>query len=57
MLRHEGGAGDRGDARGRPRQYFNASLALVTLLQELNKHAEVRYVQVQRGGDSLLIQK
>jgi len=42
-------------AAGRPKQYFNASLPLVTLLQELKKHAGVRYVRVQRGIDSLLI--
>ncbi len=43
-------------AAGRPRQYFNSSLPLVTLLQELNKRKSVCYVRVQRGIDSLLIQ-
>jgi oxaloacetate decarboxylase alpha subunit len=43
-------------AAGRPKQYFNASLPLLTLLQELGKHPRVRYVEVKRGGDSLVIQ-
>jgi oxaloacetate decarboxylase alpha subunit len=42
-------------AAGPPRQYFNASMPLLTLIQELEKHRSVRYVQVQRGGDSVLI--
>ncbi|MBI4292151.1 MAG: hypothetical protein HY661_11800 [Betaproteobacteria bacterium] len=43
-------------AAGRPKQYFNADMPLLTLIQELGKHKQVRYVQVQRGNDSLLIQ-
>jgi len=43
-------------AAGRPKQYYNSSLPLVTLLQELGKHKRVRYVHVQRGGDSLVVQ-
>jgi oxaloacetate decarboxylase alpha subunit len=43
-------------AAGPPRQYFNSSLPLLTLINELGKHKQVRYVQVQRGGDSLVIQ-
>jgi len=43
-------------AAGPPRQYYNASLPLITLLQELGKHKSVRYVHVQRGGDSLSVQ-
>jgi len=42
-------------AAGAPRQYFNTSLPIVTLLRELAKHTSVRYVHVQRSGDSLLI--
>jgi oxaloacetate decarboxylase alpha subunit len=42
-------------AAGPPRQYFNTSMPLLTLIQELGKHRQVRYVQVQRGGDSLVI--
>ena len=43
-------------AAGPPRQYFNASLPLLTLLQEVGKHKSVRYVQVRRDGSSLVIQ-
>ncbi len=43
-------------AAGRPRQYYNTTLPLVTLLQELNKHREVRYVRVQRADSSLVIE-
>ena len=38
------------------RQYFNTSMPLLTLIQELGKHKQVRYVQVQRGADSLVVQ-
>jgi oxaloacetate decarboxylase alpha subunit len=43
-------------AAGRPRQYFNAATPLLTLIQELGKHRQVRYVRVQRGADSLVLQ-
>jgi oxaloacetate decarboxylase alpha subunit len=43
-------------AAGPPRQYFDASLPLCTLLKELGKHKTVRYVNLRRGGDSLLIE-
>ncbi len=43
-------------AAGRPRQYLNASQPLPALLQALSNHKEVRYIRVQRGSDSLLIQ-
>jgi len=43
-------------AAGGPRQYHSASLPLATLLRELGKHRKVRYIHVQRGGDSLLMQ-
>ena len=42
-------------AAGPPRQYFNAAMPLLTLIQELDKHRKVRYVQVRRGSDSVLI--
>lgn len=42
-------------AAGPPKQYFNAATPLLTLLQELEKHKRVRYIQVQRGGDSLVL--
>ena len=43
-------------AAGRPKQYFNASMPLLTLIQELGKYRQVRYVQVQRSSDALLVQ-
>ena len=43
-------------AAGPPRQYFNTSMPLLTLIQELGKHRQVRYVQVERGSNSLVIQ-
>ena len=43
-------------AAGPPKPYFNSSMPLLTLIQELGKHRQVRYVQVQRGSNSLLVQ-
>jgi len=43
-------------AAGPPRQYFNSSMPLLTLIQEMGKHKQVRYVHVERGSDSLVIQ-
>ncbi|MBI2317765.1 MAG: carboxylase [Betaproteobacteria bacterium] len=43
-------------AAGPPPQYFNTGLPLLTLLQELGKHRQVRYVHVRRGDDTLLVQ-
>ena len=43
-------------AAGPPRRYLNSALPLATLIEELGKHKTVRYIQVQRGGDSLVIQ-
>ena len=42
-------------AAGRPKQYFNASLPLLTLIRELDRHKKVRYVHVRRGRESLLV--
>jgi oxaloacetate decarboxylase (Na+ extruding) subunit alpha len=42
-------------AAGPPRQY-HATLPLAKLITELNKHPRVRYVRVQRGNDSLIVQ-
>ena len=41
---------------GRPKQYYSAAMPLLTLLQELGKHRTVRYVRIQRGTDSLVLQ-
>ncbi|MBI2317935.1 MAG: hypothetical protein HYU75_13320 [Betaproteobacteria bacterium] len=43
-------------AAGPPKQFFKASMPLLTLIQELGKSRQVRYVQVRRGADSLLVQ-
>jgi len=43
-------------AAGRPKQYFNSGMPLLTLLEELGKHKGICYVRVQRGGDALLTQ-
>ncbi len=43
-------------AAGPPRQYASATLPLLTLIQELSKHKQLRYVQVQRGTESLIIE-
>ncbi|WP_161142710.1 biotin carboxyl carrier protein [Propylenella binzhouense] len=41
-------------AAGPPRRY-HAGLPLAGLVEELGKHKGVRYVQVQRGGDQLVV--
>ena len=38
-----------------PRQYHLGPAPLVTLLEELGKHKHVRYVRVERGGNSLVV--
>jgi oxaloacetate decarboxylase (Na+ extruding) subunit alpha len=43
-------------AAGPPRQYFNTSMPLLTLIQELEKHKGVRYVRVQKGNASVVVQ-
>jgi oxaloacetate decarboxylase alpha subunit len=43
-------------AAGPPRRYLTSDMPLVTLLNELKKHSGVRYIQVQRGGDSITLQ-
>jgi oxaloacetate decarboxylase alpha subunit len=43
-------------AAGPPKQYCNTTPPLLTLLQELKNHTGVRYIQVQRGSESLVIQ-
>jgi oxaloacetate decarboxylase alpha subunit len=44
-------------AAGPPRQYHSAASPLATLIQDLKKYSGVRYVQVQRGDTSLILQK
>ena len=43
-------------AAGPHRRYFNTSMPLLSLIRELGKRKQVRYVRVQRGGDSLVLQ-
>jgi oxaloacetate decarboxylase (Na+ extruding) subunit alpha len=43
-------------AAGPARQYYNCSMPLVTLMQELCKQKTVRYVHVQRGSGSFALQ-
>jgi len=40
---------------GPSRQDHHGAAPLVTLLEELGKHRQVRYVRVERGSDSLVI--
>ena len=42
-------------AAGPARQYLTAGQPLKTLMRELEKHKSVRYIQVQRGSDSLML--
>jgi oxaloacetate decarboxylase alpha subunit len=44
-------------AAGPPRQYHGSASPLATLIQELKKNRGVRYVRVQRGDTSLVLQK
>ena len=43
-------------AAGAPKQYFHSETPLLTLLHELGNRKQVRFIQVQRGGDSVVIQ-
>lgn len=43
-------------AAGRPKQYLSSALPLVRLLEELKKHRGVRYVSLQRRGNSLVLE-
>ena len=43
-------------AAGPPKQYFTAGMPLLSLIQELAKHRSVRYVQVARGSNSIIVQ-
>ena len=43
-------------AAGPPKQYCTSAMPLLTLLQALGRHKNVRYVRVQRGADTLVLQ-
>ena len=42
-------------AAGAPKQYLGAAQPLKTLMGELGKHPSVRYVQVQKGADKVVL--
>ncbi len=43
-------------AAGPPKQYFSTGLPVLTLLDELEKHKQVRFIQVERGDNSLVLE-
>jgi hypothetical protein len=43
-------------AAGPPRQYCTSAMPLVTLLRELGKRKSVRYIHLQRGAETLVLQ-
>jgi oxaloacetate decarboxylase alpha subunit len=43
-------------AAGRPKQYLSSALPVARLLEELKKHRSVRYVSLQKPGESLLLE-
>ena len=44
-------------AAGPPRQYYHAGMPLLSLLQGLSRHKHVRFVHLQRGKDSFMVQE
>jgi oxaloacetate decarboxylase alpha subunit len=44
-------------AAGPPRQYSNATMPLLMLLKELSKNTRSRYIQIQKGGESLVVRR
>ncbi|MDE2166945.1 MAG: pyruvate/oxaloacetate carboxyltransferase [Alphaproteobacteria bacterium] len=42
-------------AAGRPKQYLNSALPLMTLIEELKRHEGVRYLSLQKGRNSLVL--
>jgi hypothetical protein len=43
-------------AAGPPKQYLGVGSPLPILMEELKRHKSVRYVSIQRGRDSLVLQ-
>jgi oxaloacetate decarboxylase alpha subunit len=41
---------------GPPRRYVTDQMPLLALITELDKHRPIRYVNIQRGGDSLHVE-
>ena len=44
-------------AAGPPKRYYSSDMPLLTLLQELKTRAAVRYIKIQRGADSIVVQR
>jgi oxaloacetate decarboxylase alpha subunit len=44
-------------AAGPPRRYFTSDMPIVTLLEQLNRQPNVRYISIQRGSDSVVLQR
>ncbi|MCC6949513.1 MAG: hypothetical protein IT539_17285 [Bradyrhizobiaceae bacterium] len=44
-------------AAGAPKRYFTSNMPIVTLLDQLNKQSKVRYVSIQRGSESVVLQR
>lgn len=42
-------------AAGRPRQYLNSDLPLLTLIEQIKTHKGLSYIRLQRGADSLVL--
>jgi oxaloacetate decarboxylase (Na+ extruding) subunit alpha len=44
-------------AAGEPKRYLTSDMPIVTLLDQLNRQPNVRYISIQRGGDSVVLQR
>jgi oxaloacetate decarboxylase alpha subunit len=44
-------------AAGPPRRYFTSDMPIVSLLEQLNRQPSVRYIAIQRGNDSVVLQR
>ena len=44
-------------AAGTPKRYFTSDMPIVSLLEQLNRQSKVRYISIQRGNDSLVLQR
>ncbi len=44
-------------AAGAPKRYFTSDMPVVALLEQLNKQSKVRYVSIQRGSETVVLQR
>jgi oxaloacetate decarboxylase alpha subunit len=44
-------------AAGPPKRYFTSDMPIVSLVEQLNRQSSVRYISIQRGNDSLVLQR